>query len=175
MNSIASRVSDVLVDTIDDRRRILKSKPREISEDERRRISDRRIAPRKRMLKGGLTGWHNGDSAECIVHNLSDTGAHLQVRGPVPKTFNLVIYGDHVSRACCVVWRNASRVGVKFEGHIEIAGLAASFKRHAGQCRTLAERAALLDRVTLLKMAEAWEALVRRSRRLTRSAERASY
>jgi hypothetical protein len=126
-------------------------------------------------LKGGLTSWQNGDSVECIVHNLSDTGAHLQVRGPVPKTFNLVIHGDHVSRACCVVWRNANRVGVKFEAHLEIAGLAASFKRHASQCRTLAERAAVLDRETLLKMAEAWEALVRRSRRPTLSAERASY
>src|ERR1700676_4180953 len=77
--------------------------------DDRKRNSDRRAAPRKRILRGGLTEWPNGDSSECTVHNLSDTGAHLQIKGPVPKTFNLVIDGDGVSRSCCVVWRNADR------------------------------------------------------------------
>jgi hypothetical protein len=143
--------------------------------DDRRTNPDRRAAPRKRILRGGLTGWQNGDSSECIVHNLSDTGAHLQIKGPVPKTFDLVIDGDGVSRSCCVVWRNANRVGVKFEGQFAIAGLASSFKRHANQCRILAERAATLDRETLLKMADAWEALTRRSQKNFRSAGRASY
>src|ERR1700730_13639155 len=113
--------------------------------DDRRKIPDRRISPRRRILRGGLTGWHNGDSSECIVHNLSNTGAHLQIRGPVPKTFNLVIDGDQVSRSCCVVWRNANRVGVKFEGELEIAGLVSSFEQHANQCRKLAGRAASSD------------------------------
>jgi hypothetical protein len=126
-------------------------------------------------LRGGLTGWHNGDSSECIVHNLSDTGAHLQIRGPVPKTFNLVIDGDQVSRSCCVVWRNANRIGVRFEGELEIAGLVSSLQQHADKCRKLAERAASLDREALLKMAEAWELLTRRSQRKTRSAERRLY
>jgi hypothetical protein len=72
--------------------------------DDRRITPDRRAAPRRRILRGGLTGWQNGDSSECIVHNLSETGAHLQIRGPVPRTFNLVIDGDGVSRSCCVVW-----------------------------------------------------------------------
>jgi hypothetical protein len=143
--------------------------------DDRRRIPDRRNSPRKRILWGGLAGWKNGDSSECIVHNLSDTGAHLQIRGPVPRTFNLVIDGDLISRACCVVWRSANRVGVKFEGQVEIAGLVPSFKQHAGQCRMLAATAASVDREILLKMAEAWEALVRRSQKKPRLTERASY
>jgi hypothetical protein len=109
------------------------------------------------------------------VHNLSDTGAHLQIRGPVPKTFNLVIDGDQISRACCVVWRSANRIGVKFEGQVEIAGLASSFKQHANQCRMLAAAAAKVDREILLKMAETWEALVRRSQKKPRLAERTSY
>jgi hypothetical protein len=137
--------------------------------DDRRRNPDRRTSPRKRILRGGLAGWQNGDSSACIVHNLSDTGAQLQIRGPVPKTFNLVIDGDHVSRSCSVIWRNANRVGVKFEGQVEIAGLVSSFKQHAKQCRILAERAASVDRETLLKMAGAWEALTRRSVRKSRA------
>jgi hypothetical protein len=143
--------------------------------DDRRINPDRRGAPRKKILRGGLTGWQNGDSGECVVHNLSDTGAHLQIRGPVPRAFNLVIDGDGVSRSCCVVWRNANRVGVKFEGEFPVAGLVSSFKQHANQCRILADRAASLDRETLLKMAEAWEALTRRSQKKLRSAGQASY
>jgi hypothetical protein len=143
--------------------------------DDRRRNPDRRAAPRKRILRAGLTGWQNGDSGECIVHNLSDTGAHLQIRGPVPRTFNLVIDGDGVSRSCCVIWRNANRVGVKFEGQFAIVGLVSSYKQHANQCRILADRVASLDRETLLKMAEAWEALTRSSQKNFRSAGRASF
>jgi hypothetical protein len=143
--------------------------------DDRRRISDRRNAPRKRILWGGIAGWKNGDSTECIVHNLSDTGAHLQIRGPVPKMFDLIIDGDPISRACCVVWRSANRIGVKFEGQVEIAGLVSSLKQHADQCRLLAAASAAVDRETLLKMAEAWEALVRRSQKKPRLAEQMSY
>jgi hypothetical protein len=143
--------------------------------DDRRRLPDRRNSPRKRILWGALAGWQNGDSTECIVHNLSETGAQLQIRGPVPKTFNLVVDGDRMSRACCVVWRSANRIGVKFEGQAEIAGLVSSFKQYASQCRMLAEAAASVDRETLLKMAAAWEALVRRSQRKPRLVGQMSY
>jgi hypothetical protein len=164
MTPIAGTEATELVVVIDDRR---------INPD-RRINSDRRISPRKKVLKGGRTAWQNGDSTECIVHNLSATGAHLQIRGPVPKTFNLIIDGDQLSWACCVVWRNANRVGVKFEGQCEIAGLTPSFKQHAYQCRTLAERVAALDRDTLLRMADAWEALTRRFRSRRRLGDRTS-
>jgi hypothetical protein len=49
------------VDAIDDRR----------SNPDRRANSDRRRSPRKKVLKGGRTAWQNGDSTECVVHNLS--------------------------------------------------------------------------------------------------------
>jgi hypothetical protein len=153
------------VDAIDDRR----------SNPDRRVNSDRRRSPRKKVFKGGRTAWQNGDSTECIVHNLSATGAHLQIRGPVPRTFDLLIDGDRISRLCSVVWRNANRIGVKFEGQKEIAGSTTSFKHHASQCRTLAERVAALDRETLLRMADAWESLTRRFRMRRRLADRTSY
>jgi hypothetical protein len=165
MTPIAGTEATEPAEVIDDRR---------INPD-RRAHSDRRRAPRKKILKGGRTAWPNGDSTECVVHNLSATGAHLQIRGPVPKTFNLIIDGDQVSRSCCVVWRNASRVGVKFEGQLEIATLKSSFKQHAKQCRALARGAASADRDALLSMADAWESLARRFRVRTRLAEATSY
>jgi hypothetical protein len=164
MTPIAGAEAPERIEVIDDRR----------TNPDRRTNSDRRRSPRKRVLKGGLTAWQNGDSTACIVHNLSATGAHLQVRGPVPKTFALVIDGDQVSRSCCVVWRNANRVGVKFEGEIEIAGLTSSFKQHAAQCRIMAKRAVALDRDNLLRMADAWEGLTRRFRIRKRLAEETS-
>jgi hypothetical protein len=164
MTPIAGTDAVEPVDVIDDRR---------INPDRRANV-DRRRSPRKKVLKGGRTAWPNGDSTECTVHNLSATGAHLQIRGPVPKTFNLIIDGDQVSRSCCVVWRNASRVGVKFEGELEIAALKSSFKQHAKQCRTLAQGAVSADRDSLLSMADTWKALARRFRIRRRLAEAVS-
>ena len=61
MTSTAGTEAIDLVVVIDDRR---------INPD-RGINSDRRSSPRKRVLKGGRTAWQNGDSTECIIHNLS--------------------------------------------------------------------------------------------------------
>jgi hypothetical protein len=142
--------------------------------DDRRKGSDRREASRKKLLRGGRTFWPNGDSTECTVHNLSDTGAQLQTPGPVPANFDLIIDGEELPRSCCVVWRKASRIGVKFQGQIH--GVRAStdpirkvssFRQYAEECRMLAKRAESPDRDALLKMAEAWEKINRRLRKRT--------
>jgi hypothetical protein len=51
----------------------------ETEADDRRKISDRRHAPRRKILKGARAYWKNGGSAECIVRNLSDAGAQLEI------------------------------------------------------------------------------------------------
>jgi hypothetical protein len=84
--------------------------------DDRRQNSDRRGLPRRKIIKGGRTFWPNGDSSECIVYNLSASGAHLEIRGPAPNVFDLEIDGDRSRRSCVVVWRKAKRIGVKFQG-----------------------------------------------------------
>jgi hypothetical protein len=65
--------------------------------DDRISVPDHRRSPRKKVLKGGRTVWQSGHSTECIVHRFSEIGAHLEIRGPVPKTIDLVI--DGISRA----------------------------------------------------------------------------
>jgi hypothetical protein len=159
--------------------RPLHAEPIEI--DDRRKTSDRRAASRRKILRGGRTFWQNGDSTDCIVHNLSDTGAQLQIRGPVPKTFDLVIDGDELPRSCCVVWRQAGRIGVRFQGQVRGTSLSSasvrrpsSFRQCADECRMLAKRAELPDRDILLKMAESWEAIIRRLQRSTRLVKRVS-
>ncbi len=83
-------------------------------EDRRVAVTDRRISPRMRTLKGGQIVWPTGTSVKCIIRNLSETGACLEVHSPVPHTFELVFDGDESRRSCRVVWRKETRIGVEF-------------------------------------------------------------
>jgi PilZ domain len=142
--------------------------------DDRRKFSDRRAAPRRKILRGARAVWQNGDTTECIVHNLSETGAHLDIRGPAPNTFDLLIDCDQSRRSCRVIWRKANRIGVKFQelpqfvrAPIDSRKMISAYREHADECRTLAKRAEPSDRETLLRMAGTWETLARRPQKKT--------
>ena len=139
--------------------------------EDRRRTPDRRGSPRRKALKIGRTFWPNGDSSECIVCNISETGAQLAIRGPIPNLFDLVIDGDAFRHSCSVVWRKANRVGVRFQEKSSLAprvtrrrSLTAKLRRYAEDCRALAERAGPSDRNLLIEMADAWVAVLRQVR-----------
>jgi len=78
---------------------------------------ERRItAARRRALKGAQISFHGLHAAiDCVVRDMSDTGARLSVETSVgiPQTFHLVLEGAPV-RACRVIWRKASQIGVAF-------------------------------------------------------------
>jgi hypothetical protein len=143
--------------------------------DERRTGLDRRKASRKKVLRGGRTYWPNGDSSDCIILNLSERGAHLEIRGPLPNLFDLAMVGHHWRRSCTVVWRKANRVGVKFEGQSSVASSRPTrridkFSGYVDACQALAARTVVRsDRELMLEMAEAWVAIIRQLRRLQRS------
>ena len=137
--------------------------------DDRRQTPDRRSSTRRKILKGGRTYWLNGDSSECTVLNVSETGAHLELRGPAPNVFDLVIAGDQTRRSCFVVWRKARRVGVKFKEPWHVASSAyrsrkpaALFTQFIGQCQNLAKEVKPSHREMLLEMAEGWKTVIRR-------------
>jgi hypothetical protein len=137
--------------------------------DDRRLTPDRRVSSRRKILKGGRTFWPNGDSSECIVCNLSETGAQLDVRGQAPNIFDLVVEGDPWRRSCVVIWRKANRIGVKFQAPSCLEATsekksAAHFLRYVDKCRTLAQQADPSHREILLEMADAWAIVVRRLR-----------
>jgi hypothetical protein len=140
--------------------------------EDRRQNPDRRRSPRRKILRRGLMFWPNGDSSECIVYNLSETGAQLEVHGPAPNSFDLAVEGEQWCRSCAVVWRKANRVGVEFQEQARVTKLTksrtqqtADFKRYALECQMWARRAAPSDRELLLEMAAAWTTVVRRLRR----------
>jgi len=53
---------------------------------------------------------------DCMVVDLSDTGARLYVETPLPEVFVLLIEGERerIERDCRVVWRLGGEAGVAF-------------------------------------------------------------
>jgi hypothetical protein len=79
-------------------------------------MNESRAAPRHRVLKAGTIEF-GGGAIDCIVRNLSNAGAALDVTSPVgiPDRFTLVLPGDGLHMACHVVWRKQQRLGVAFD------------------------------------------------------------
>jgi hypothetical protein len=74
-----------------------------------------RVASRRRVLKAGSIEF--GSSAiDCIVRNLSETGAALEVVSPlfIPDHFTLAVPTEQLRRPCDIVWRKQRRMGVAF-------------------------------------------------------------
>jgi hypothetical protein len=140
--------------------------------DDRRKAPDRRLSSRRKILKSGKTFWPNGDSSECLVYNLSETGAQLEIRSPVPNVFDLLVEGDPWRRSCSVVWRKANRADVKFQEQFQLlasrkslANQLSDCRRFAEMCQSMAERVNLPDRERLLEMAAAWLTVMRQLQR----------
>jgi hypothetical protein len=143
--------------------------------DERRQKPDRRHRSRRKIFRYARTIWRNGDSCDCLVYNLSETGAQLQVSGPIPNVFDLLVEGARSRQSCSVIWRREDRVGVKFEQQADLAEFVripvkknVDFKRYMEACRTLAGRVHSSDRELLLEMADAWATAIRRMRKNAR-------
>ncbi len=79
-------------------------------------LENNRAAQRQRVLKAGTIDF-NGGTIDCVVRNVSLTGAALEVASPVgiPDEFNLRISGDQNLHHCRVAWRTDKRIGVAFQ------------------------------------------------------------
>ena len=77
---------------------------------------DNRRAPRLRTLKGGSIQFGLAAAIDCVIKNMSETGAALEVESPVgiPNEFTLFIKPESTKRNCRVAWRSAKRIGVQF-------------------------------------------------------------
>ena len=75
-----------------------------------------RITPRRRILKTGSIE-SGGGVIDCIVRNLSETGAALEVVSPlfIPDRFTLIVPTDQLKRRCHIVWRKQKRISVAFD------------------------------------------------------------
>ncbi|MGN6572285.1 MAG: PilZ domain-containing protein [Pseudolabrys sp.] len=79
-------------------------------------MSEARGSARSRTFKGGSIIFGVAAAIDCIIRNMSETGAALEVESPVgiPDEFTLLIKPEYVKRNCRVAWRSAKRIGVAF-------------------------------------------------------------
>jgi len=78
-------------------------------------MEEKRISPRRRVMNPGTIGF-NGSGVECLVCNLSESGAAIELKGAiyVPESFNLTVDSERIDKSCRVVWRKYQRLGVIF-------------------------------------------------------------
>ena len=76
---------------------------------------NKRSATRQRAYKGGRINFATA-GVDCIIRNLSATGACLEAESPVPipDKFRLVIKPEFLIRECEVAWRRSHKIGVRF-------------------------------------------------------------
>jgi hypothetical protein len=58
----------------------------------------------------------NGSLRDCVVRDISSLGARLALVSTVsiPDRFSLTFDDAHTLRACRVVWRSVTEIGVEF-------------------------------------------------------------
>jgi PilZ domain len=77
---------------------------------------DQRSAARHRILRAATIEF-GGNTIPCMVRNMSDVGAMLDVTttAEIPELFTLTARADGHRTLCRLVWRNEKRIGVAFE------------------------------------------------------------
>lgn len=79
---------------------------------------DNRPAARVRTILNGRIIFNRGAaSLDCVVRNLSASGAKLETTSTVivPEKFDLLIARKNETRRARIVWRNEREIGVAFE------------------------------------------------------------
>lgn len=79
-------------------------------------MQERRISSRSSVLKDAKLFFGSSTMVECVVHNLTNAGARVEIPMEVelPETFGLTFDGGYSLRPCRVVWRRKDETGVKF-------------------------------------------------------------
>jgi hypothetical protein len=76
-----------------------------------------RIAPRFRVSKAATIEFIGGRPINCVVRNLSVTGAAVELPDPggIPDNFDLVVPDDGLRLPCRIVRQAGYIVGVAFD------------------------------------------------------------
>lgn len=79
---------------------------------------EKRLSPRRNTMIEATIVFDGGRTRmRCIIRNLSETGAKVEVASvtKIPRTFDLLV--DKVRpQACAVVWRSMKELGIQFLG-----------------------------------------------------------
>ncbi len=80
-------------------------------------MTERRAVARQRTFLQGVLSFQNGTASEdCLVRNLSDVGALIELPHPqAPETFELVVPARGLRASAQVAWRSGGRFGLRLE------------------------------------------------------------
>jgi hypothetical protein len=78
-------------------------------------MAERRQEGRKKVIKAGTISFR-GAAIDCVVRNLSSSGALLNVESPlgIPTHFLLLIPAESFKRECHITWIKDKQIGVRF-------------------------------------------------------------
>ena len=79
-------------------------------------MDERRKNRRARVLKGGKFLLGKDSIRDCVVRDLTDTGAGVEIPNTIdlPEALNLTMNTGRIARRCRVVWRKISKAGLEF-------------------------------------------------------------
>ncbi len=87
-------------------------------------MQDRRASMRDKVLLGGVAEVNErGATMDCVVRNLSESGACVEIDGTkLPEQMNLTIARKGRSYLAKTIWRQANRVGLAFRAMVTDPG-----------------------------------------------------
>jgi hypothetical protein len=83
---------------------------------------DKRKARRHRLQRDAWVVPESGQRHECVVTNISDRGAHINVADSdaLPDSFVLLLAENGATRRRCrVIWRKPREIGIKFDSWLD--------------------------------------------------------
>jgi hypothetical protein len=80
-------------------------------------MNEKREIQRRRALKTGTICIDNKSTIDCVVRDLSNTGAFLEIESPIgiPDKFTLIMKAAGAKQTCHVAWWSARRIGARFD------------------------------------------------------------
>ena len=76
----------------------------------------KRVTDRQRTYTGGRINFGNAPGIDCVIRNLSEKGACLDVESELitQDRIGLIVKPDNRLRTCEVAWRKPHKIGVRF-------------------------------------------------------------
>lgn len=115
------------------------------------RSDERRPARRRRVLLGGVvSSTDKTQSFECMIRDITETGARLFARGQrFPDEFYLINVRDRIVHAARIVWTEGEQAGVAFSDSFRISDIQDPALNHLAQMWLVHARARELTRLGL--------------------------
>jgi hypothetical protein len=79
-------------------------------------VSERRKSGRSRVLKSAKLVLERSSIIDCVVRNLTNKGARIQIANTVnlPRAFEMTFDGGYSIRSCRLIWRSVTETGIEF-------------------------------------------------------------